>query len=920
MSSLIKVPILNVTQVTAELAVNLMRALLRAECRYAGLNPNVLTISSRLTVADGGIDAEVHCNPAAIIPPDCLFRPGLTGFQIKSGGSFKPWTESSIKGELVNKSGDLLPEVKRLVERRGRYTLACTGHDLTPEQRTSAKTDIANVFTGFGYPDYGDLVEVTGASQLAEFIERYLGIASLIVPDPVEEGWVLDVWKQDAHMGNAFLASDEQAKVIEHIRAVLLGETKHIRILGEPGLGKTRLVLEAVSELTIAPCVLYIPHGLQFGQTQLFRKLLKSAHDTPLVLVIDELPESELSEIWRHLKGRCGQLKLISIDHGRDETHDEEIDRIHAPRLSDATIKQILTNHIGESREIDRWVKICEGSPRVAQAVAENLRANPGDLLKSPSTVPIWARFLHSYGKRDESTARQIDCVTQHLALFCRFGYEAPVADEAIYIAGLVQKVDPTIGWARFQEIVRDLRSRRVLQGSKTLFFVPRALHIYLCQQFWQNYGNGFDFKSIFAAMPESLHVWFMRMFKYAGQAAADHVIEDILSVGGLYADKATLMSAKGSQFLSTLAEANPSAVTKLLESTLGNWTDSELLEFKENRQSVVWTLEKLAVWPSLTVRAIGLLARLAVCENASHSNNATGTVIGLFRIGPEMAATEASPRIRLPALLKLLRSCGDSERRLGLKAIAAALDTRGMGFRFVGPEYQGLKARAQLWIPKTHGEWWDALHQYFSAFVLETSSWPPHLKKELGESLLEAVSQQIAVPTCTSLAFEILEKLLSDEGVSPTKLNDFFWNWQEYRDTAEHEDILKKLRSMQRWYVSRSLASRFQRYVVDLEYLEWDDDLREQHMKRRSRCKALVNGIASRIARRPEKFDEVEHLLAPHTSAPALWHFAEQLAIHDVNRVFFAETRPFGIGDQTSSLSARLPMSGTDSRYQALL
>ena len=887
MTSLIKIPISNVTQITSELAVDVMRALLRAECRYAGLNPNALTISSRLTVADGGLDAEVLCDPVIVIPADCLFHAGLTGFQIKSGASFKPWTESSIKSELVSKSGELLPEVRRLVERRGRYALACTGHDLTPEQRTNAKAHISNLLSGFGYADYGDLVEVMGASQLAEFIERYLGVASLIVLDPIEEGWVLDEWRHDAHMTNAFEASEEQTKVIEHIRADLLGETKHVRILGEPGLGKTRLVLEAVGEPTIAPYVLYIPHGSQFGQTKLFRRLLKSPHDTPLVLVIDELPESELAEIWRHLKSRCGQLKLISLDHGRDETHDGEIDRIQAPRLSDETIKQILTNRIGASREIDRWVEICEGSPRVAQAVAENLRANPDDLLKPPSTVPIWTRFLHSYGKRDESTARQIDCVTQHLALFSRFGYEAPVADEAIYVAGLVQKVDPTIGWARFQEIVKDLRSRRVLQGSKTLFFVPRALHIYLWRQFWQNYGNGFDFKPTFAAMPESLHAWFMSMFKYAGQAAASHVIEGILSANGLYADRATLMSAKGSRFLSTLAEANPVEVARLLEATIGEWTDSELQEFKEHRQNIVWTLEKLAVWPSLTARAIWLLARLANCENASNSNNATGTVIGLFRIGPEMAATEASPQIRLPALLKLLRSSADSERRLGLSAIAAALDTRGRGFRFVGPEYQGLKARAKLWIPKTHGEWWDALHQYFTAFVIETNSWSPHLKKELGESLLEAVNQQLAVPPCTNLAFEILERLLNDDEISPTKLNDFFWNWQEYRDTEDHEEIVKQLRSMQRRYVSRSLASRFQRYIVDLEYSEWDDDLREQRKKRRSRCKVLVNGIATRIALHPEKFDEVQHLLAPQSSSPALWHFAEQLAIHDVNRVF---------------------------------
>ncbi len=887
MTTLFTAPVTAITSLTSERAVEVVRALLRAECQHAKLTPSALTLSSRLTVADGGIDAEIICDPECSIPADCFFRSGLTGVQIKSGASFTPWTEGAIRDELVNSKGQLPPEVTRLIERRGRYTLISTGHDLTPKQRNDAKQQIAQTLSALGCTDYSDLVEVIGASQLVEFIERYPGVASLVVSDPIAEGWVLDEWRRDTHMTNTFEVSDEQATQIEHIRAGVMGEAKHIRILGEPGLGKTRIVLEAVSTPSIAASVLYFPHGSQFGQSKLFRRLLQATHNTPLVLVIDELPESELSQIWRHLKARCGALKLISLDHGRDETYDEEIDRIQTPRLSDSTIKKILVGRVGESREIDRWVEICEGSPRVAQAVAENLRANPDDLLKPPATVPIWARFLHSYGKRDEATARQIDCVTQHLALFNRFGYESPVAAEAKYVADLVSKVDPTIGWARFQEIVRDLRARRVLQGSKTLFFVPRALHIYLWQKYWSNYGNGFDFKAIFAVMPESLHAWFMGMFRYAGDAVARNVVTEIVSVDGVYADRSMLASAKGSAFLSTLAEANPGAVLRLLEATLGTWSDAELLAFGEHRQNIVWALGKIAVWSPLTARAIGLLVRLAVCENAKFSNNATGTVIGLFRIGPEKAVTEASPQTRLPALLNLLRASNDEEKRLGLKAMSAALDTRGMGFRIVGPEYQGLKERAALWVPKTYSEWWDALHEYFIAFFSDTKNWPPHLLPELRESLLEAVNQQIAVPPCTGLAFDVLESLINSKEMSAASLNNFFWNWQEHRDGEQHKDIVSRLRTMQRRYFSQSLAHKFQRYVIDVEYAEWDEGFRDRHNKPRNRAKQVVRAIATRISRCPEKLDEVRHLLAPSGSAPALWYFAEQLAKNDVNRAF---------------------------------
>ena len=167
--------------------------------------------------------------------------------------------------------------------------------------------------------------------------------------DPIQDAWVLDEWRQDAHMANVFEESPEQSQLIARIRAGLQGEIKHIRILGEPGLGKTRIVLESVIDENIAPYVLYIPHGSQFGQTRLFRQLLKSGHDKPLVLVIDELPESELSDIWRHLKPRCGSLKIVSLDHGRDETRDEEIERLNAPRLTDETIRKILASRVGES-------------------------------------------------------------------------------------------------------------------------------------------------------------------------------------------------------------------------------------------------------------------------------------------------------------------------------------------------------------------------------------------------------------------------------------------------------------------------------------------------------------------------------------------------------------------------------------------
>lgn len=181
--------------------------------------------------------------------------------------------------------------------------------------------------------------------------------------DQIQDGLTLDEWQQDSQLGNEFKGSPDQLRLIEIIRSEVTGDTKHIRVLGEPGLGKTRIVLEALKEERIAPSVLYFPHGSQFGRSLLFRQLLKSRHEKPLVLVIDELPDSEMAEVWAHLKPRCGFLKIVSLDHGKDESYDAEISRHEIPKLADDSIKKILADRIGECRELDRWVAICEGSP-----------------------------------------------------------------------------------------------------------------------------------------------------------------------------------------------------------------------------------------------------------------------------------------------------------------------------------------------------------------------------------------------------------------------------------------------------------------------------------------------------------------------------------------------------------------------------
>ena len=224
---------------------------------------------------------------------------------------------------------------------------------------------------------------------------------------------------------------------------------------------------------------------------------------------------------------------------------------------------------------------------------------------------------MAGYERYDSQNTRDVLTVLRYAALFTRFGFEDPVSGEAQYICRLItQKADPSMTWARFQEIVEYLRERRILQGKRTLFIVPKALHIYLWIDYWKNYGRGFDFQDFFDDLPSSLQHWLLQQFIYAhASPVACKVIRDILSSAGPFSQHTFLVSKAGTRFLNCLAEAEPSATLAVIERTFGTWPLEELKSWETGRQDIVWALEKIAVWREYFLRARTCISQARACR-----------------------------------------------------------------------------------------------------------------------------------------------------------------------------------------------------------------------------------------------------------------------------------------------------------------
>src|SRR3990167_10063967 len=84
-------------------------------------------------------------------------------------------------------------------------------------------------------------------------------------------------------------------------------------------------------------------------------------------------------------------------------------------------------------------------------------------------------------------------------------------------------------------------------------------------------------------------------------------------------------------------------------------------------------------------------------------------------------------------------------------------------GFRIVGAEYQGIKERADLWRPTTHGEWWEEYRRYWYCLVSETRCWDDELRKDANSAILLAAGEQLRIPSHAETIVSVIEQVSAD-------------------------------------------------------------------------------------------------------------------------------------------------------------
>ena len=624
-------------------------------------------------------------------------------------------------------------------------------------------------------------------------------------------------------------------------------------VSGEPGVGKTRLVLEATSTDDLSPLVMYYRSSShRFLDDRLLNELRREDRGLLTLLVIDDCDDSDRATIWNSLRHLGPRVKFVSIQHEYKSTTGAVAHKM-TPALDEETVAEIIQSYAISEPQAKRFAHYCDGSPRAAHVFGLNLKNDPQDLFRSPDTVDVWGRWVAGSDHRDSDEVKQRRIVLRHIALFKRFGYGRPAIDEAKAIARMVEEVDPTLTWARFQEIVRSLQIRKILQGIDTLYITPKLLHIKLWAEWWEVYGDFFLLGEFLAKLTGSLPRWFLEMFEYARHSTvAANVVQDLLASGGPFADHSALRSRLAADFFFTLARSHPAAALRCLKRLLGPLDREQLLEFTDGRREVVWSLEYIAAWRDQFYDAAQLLLALAEAENEPGiGNNASGVFAELFSpaLG-EVAPTEAPPDERFPILAEALKSDSPLRRKLALRACGKALQSDSF-VRTVGVGERGLGPQPERWRPKTYGELFDAYRRVWNLLREQLTEAPADERDEIVDILLSASWGIGRWESLAEMVAETMRELASQAGVDRKKL------LEHVIDVADHEENLPESvreiwKELEQQLTGQDYTSHLRRYVALSPWRDFDKERKDPNF----RVMDIIAGLADEAMTEPGKLE----------------------------------------------------------------
>lgn len=469
-----------------------------------------------------------------------------------------------------------------------------------------------------------------------------------------------------------FIATKRNTECISELKN---NKNKNIRLLALSGIGKTRIVGEAFKGQTN---VYYskISDNLLSGLNYILEN-----YDNGIIIV-DDCPIDRYYQVIKLISSYQKSFRLISIYNVLTK---EEIGIGTNEFFIDASENEDVVDIIIDREDIDNEEvksKIKEYSDGIPLMTIELIDAykHLGIVKLLPEKQQWLDYLLHPEGKLDSNKR----AVLNTIAAFNPLGYKDAKRDELDFIID-----HPEFHHIHFEkDVIRDcflcsieeFYRRRLLDiRANSVNLRPRPLAEWLAEE-WIQKTPHIEWSRIISAfensgqLGERLADQMKNRFKSLSSPEAKKLFDELNNIP--FHDEKIVITKTGSQLIFSMSTVSQVAVANNLFSL---FKDKEATFFQEKivddvRRNIVWALEEACVNEEAFVQACELLGLLAIAENESVSNNATGVFLEKFHI--VLSGTQAGVKEKIE-VMRYLFDRGRLYYSLLAKAVNHAFETR---------------------------------------------------------------------------------------------------------------------------------------------------------------------------------------------------------------------------------------------------
>lgn len=689
----------HVVVLTKEEVPALLRRLLHVEAHEHGLPADGIHVPSNIDAQDGGEDGRIEWLGG---PGRTEFLPHrFSQFQVKTG-AMRP---AEAGKSYLTKDGQVKGMVRSALESGAHHIMLC-GERYAKKAIGRREASIRKTLRGAGVAFSDGQVHCWDADQIAGWVNRYPSVAMWLkertAPGTVGPFRSWNHWAGRSEHDELQWVEDERVSTMRFRLLEAISKSRSaIRVLGLPGVGKTRLVLEALGPDTatdarsVVDFVLYVTLSEAGAEPVMQAARILADYGQRAILVVDDC-DTETHNSLAGIASHVGSgLSLITIDSeppdGTQGPATIEVEEASSAVI-EAIVGQLLPGLPSEDRV--RLVLFSRGFPGTAVRVGQ---AWNGSLpLAHAEEEALVNAFVVG---RQAGDGRALIDAAQLLATFGLVGLEPPADEQLAEIAAFTSGLSTE----EFYAACTTLADRGVAQRrGRTLLLRSDPVSMKLAERRWRAWQpTRWDYVLAGGASPNLKVQAARRLAVLNTTDIAFRVVEHVCREGGPLEGMEAAREPGHSQVLSALAEISPRIVATRIERVLDEAGDLQKVD-GEMRREFVEALEKIALHADTFEEGALLLLRLATAENEMWSNNATGKFTELFPV--LLGNTAAGGSARLALLERAAATDDPARRRVVVAALAAGSETVNYQ-RTMGAESQGSRPAIEPWFPPTNAD-----------------------------------------------------------------------------------------------------------------------------------------------------------------------------------------------------------------------